>query len=1570
MGRVRPRTQMTQSVGHTTVAAETLKAATKVLTQGKQSLLLKNVTTKEHPHDGWNHCQEVKTLREDTESQNPSGRSQVLRTICPNHGIPEELRPAEKCIKDPVEIHNIKQREGESTEEFVRRYKLECRDVKGAPECMKIFRFMHGITNPELINRLHDKIPRSVGEMMRVTTTFLRGEMAASTRKREKSFPSWKQQEAGQKHHFKKGGFRNQQRSEQKQNRFTLLTKTPKEILVLDKGKFKPPPPMTTLVEKRNASKFYDFHREVGHTTDECKGRKKGGNPKKGNTTGNTDGTTMAEGSQTKDYPNFLSGVKVKSQMVSATTSLVGSSEEIIWPLGQISLHVNIGDEEYSTSAWMNFIVVRSPSPYIGIIGRPGPAVPQPVINQVTEEKMQIAIHPEYPEQTIAIGSTLTKAGRKELCGLLRRNHDIFAWKPTDMTEVPYDPQDTPVEDEEALSDPWILFTDGSSCIDGSEAGLIITNLEEIEFTYALRFRFDATNNEAKYEAWIADLWIAEQKGVKNLQANVDSWLVGIDIAEPFPEGPSKVKFLIVAIDYFTKWIEAKPVATITGAQIKKFVWDNIVCRFGLPGEIISDNEKQFRDNPFKDWCEKLHRLNIREGCPPVRQKKRGQAPERNKAIYEEVEKLVDAGRTGSQFAISKMFEGRAKAKWEACKPQQISTAKAETAFKQIKTLIAELTMLTALKEKEELVIYLAAAKEAASAVLMTERDEKQMPIYFVSRALQGTHNHCNHRPTDKADVVLSEDDPQDTPLEDEEALSDPWILFTDGSSCIDGFGAGLIITNLDVVEFTYALRFMFDATNNEAEYKALIAGLRIVEQIGMIKYLEKVNALTSSFKEFSIKQVPRGENKKADALSNMASTSFAHLSKQVLIEELKEKSIDKREVLAVVEEEGSTWVTPIYEYLTEEILPEEKRKEKSIRRKAGEIISDNEKQFRDNPFKDGCEKLCIRQCFGSVKYPQTNVLVERANGSLGEGIKVRLDERSKNLMEEISHVLWVHRTMIKSSNKETPFSLINQDKRKLCKVFSAIRELVDIVKKTLELGARGVAKGEEVYKEVIKKDSETVKSKREQSRSIALKDRKESSDEDSSTSDSKDEEYAMAVFVGGSWSNSDKDEEEKTKDEKCLMAKAFNEFQAKRPHLPEQRSKPYGRRGKLRPKWEGPYEVTEAFGKGAYNLRDCNGTFYREHETFEALRYAMCIKYICMWAFWFVRGLVIESPLETNDLIGMELLIQADVDKNNGILYNDRSAASIGERPKEACCYSGTIDYQVANARYWKIPAYYDDDNDFNFAIIPNETVDSLIMGDEYLDTILATESDEFIKSCVENLAPNSSESEGKKGCDLPACFTTFSNILFDAEYEFDSIDDQSLFNEDGLEEIYSNPLFEEEINSMRICQHNFNAESDLIESLLNHDSSIIPSSSKINSLLDEFIGELTLLKSILSRINETDCHPENEIRLSQRLLYDNSSPRPPKEFVSKNSYAEIEYFSPFPIPIEDSDYLMEEIDLTFTPDDPMPPGIEEDDDDSRDILIRKELLDNYSLPPPEIESFHFDIPSFSRPPVKTTRW
>nr|GEZ76110.1 hypothetical protein [Tanacetum cinerariifolium] len=251
----------------------------------------------------------------------------------------------------------------------------------------------------------------------------------------------------------------------------------------------------------------------------------------------------------------------------------------------------------------------------------------------------------------------------------------------------------------------------------------------------------------------------------------------------------------------------------------------------------------------------------------------------------------------------------------------------------------------------------------------------------------------------------------------------------------------------------------------------------------------------------------------------------------------------------------------------------------------------------------------------------------------------------------------------------------------------------------------------------------------------------------------------------------------------------------------------------------------------------------------------------------------------------------------------------------------------QAIKAQCWKFPICYDEDDDeegYNSlndniiselpsysAVIPTEPIDSLSMGDEHLNTISTTKSNEFIKSCVENLIPNPSESKGDSGCDVLSCFTTFSNDLFDVDYDSDSSDDQSLSVEDVREKIYSNPLFDEEIIPMEIDQHSFNAKSDLIESLPNHDSSIIIS-SKIDSLFDE-------------------------------LLYDNSSPHPPEEIVSDISNADIESFSLSPIPNKDSDSHMEEIDLYFNPDDPMPPGIKEDDDDSkRDITILEELIDN----------------------------
>nr|GEW58842.1 hypothetical protein [Tanacetum cinerariifolium] len=339
-----------------------------------------------------------------------------------------------KYIKDPIELHNIKQRDRESTKDFVRRYKVESRDVNGAPECMRISGFMHGITNPELIKRLHDKIPKIVDEMMRVTTSFLRGEVAALNHERKKMFPPWKQHEGNQKQNFRKGGFRNQQKTERKQDRFSLLTKTPREIFALDKGKFKASQPMTTPVEKWNHAKFCEFHGEVGHNTDECmhlrkqieemlkagklshliKELKQNNEKEQPNEMVARQRITQsfspnpeiffppigedegAEGPMIIEakigghcvhrmYVNDGSALeimyehcfnrlrsKIKKQLIPATTPLIGFSGEIIWPIRQIQLLVKIGDEEHSASAQMTFMVVRSQSPYNRIIEIPG----------------------------------------------------------------------------------------------------------------------------------------------------------------------------------------------------------------------------------------------------------------------------------------------------------------------------------------------------------------------------------------------------------------------------------------------------------------------------------------------------------------------------------------------------------------------------------------------------------------------------------------------------------------------------------------------------------------------------------------------------------------------------------------------------------------------------------------------------------------------------------------------------------------------------------------------------------------------------------------------------------------------------------------------------------------------------------------------------------------------------------------------------------------------------------------------------------------------------------------------
>nr|GEV41910.1 reverse transcriptase domain-containing protein [Tanacetum cinerariifolium] len=193
-----------------------------------------------------------------------------------------------------------------------------------------------------------------------------------------------------------------------------------------------------------------------------------------------------------------------------------------------------------------------------------------------------------------------------------------------------------------------------------------------------------------------------------------------------------------------------------------------------------------------------------------------------------------------------------------------------------------------------------------------------------------------------------------------------------------------------------------------------------------------------------------------------------------------------------------------------------------------------------DNHFKDWCNKLNIKQRFASIKHPQTNRLVERANYSLGEGTKERLDQGSKNWFEEVPYVLWAHRTMIKTSNNHTPFSMTYG---------TEVVILVEIGMPLLKC-----ANVDQVLNdEALLVNLDILEEKRER---VAILEAK---------SKAKMEKYCNAKVHGTIFKPGD-----------------FVYRNNEASHTKES--------GKLGPKWEGPYEVVEALGKGSYKIGNGSG--------------------------------------------------------------------------------------------------------------------------------------------------------------------------------------------------------------------------------------------------------------------------------------------------------------------------------------------------------------------------------------------
>ncbi|KAL0427764.1 UNVERIFIED_CONTAM: Retrovirus-related Pol polyprotein from transposon opus [Sesamum latifolium] len=122
---------------------------------------------------------------------------------------------------------------------------------------------------------------------------------------------------------------------------------------------------------------------------------------------------------------------------------------------------------------------------------------------------------------------------------------------------------------------------------------------------------------------------------------------VGMDIVGPFPLAAGQRKFLLVAIDYFTKWVEAEPLTRITEGEVMKFIWKNIVCHFGIPKELISDNGRQFQGRRIQEWCQDLH---IRQRFTTVAHPQaNGQVEVTNRILVQGIKRILE--RVGENWA-------------------------------------------------------------------------------------------------------------------------------------------------------------------------------------------------------------------------------------------------------------------------------------------------------------------------------------------------------------------------------------------------------------------------------------------------------------------------------------------------------------------------------------------------------------------------------------------------------------------------------------------------------------------------------------------------------------------------------------------------------------------------------------------------------------------------------------------------------------------------------------------------------------------------------------------------------
>ncbi|CAJ2666983.1 unnamed protein product [Trifolium pratense] len=361
-------------------------------------------------------------------------------------------------------------------------------------------------------------------------------------------------------------------------------------------------------------------------------------------------------------------------------------------------------------------------------------------------------------------------------------------------------------------------------------------------------------------------------------------------------------------------------------------------------------------------------------------------------------------------------------------------TKECEDALQHLKRALSEPPVLTRPNEGETLYLYLAVASEAISAVLIRETEQGQKPVYFVSKALQGPelrylqiektalavvmaarklrHYFLAHSIVVRTDQpikqLLARPDMTGRMLkwslelsefeiffESRKALKaqvladfiaemttpstpdkNKWTIFVDGSSNPQGSGAGIILESSEGALIEVSLELAFPTTNNQAEYEAFLAGLRLAQDMEaeeikiftdsqlvasqitgeyqtkderLTEYLNLIKEKLTKFRQTEIKHVPREHNARADILSKLASTKKKKGGNQSLIQEtLSKPSIVKpTEVFLICEIDANSWMTPVFEFLNTGNLPLDKKEAAKVKRRACAYVILNGKMYR-----------------------------------------------------------------------------------------------------------------------------------------------------------------------------------------------------------------------------------------------------------------------------------------------------------------------------------------------------------------------------------------------------------------------------------------------------------------------------------------------------------------------------------------------------------------------------------------------------------------------------------------------